>query len=82
MSARGSEVIEVHYFKVLDTITGKWVMQPFKCSEKRILELKGKTVGSTMEIVSCVSLDKDGCYDPKQSRKNTAYGTFPTPDSF
>src|SRR5258705_2050832 len=35
-------MIEVHYFKVLDATTNKWVIQPFKCSEKRILELKGK----------------------------------------
>lgn len=69
---RERKMIEVHYFKVLDTATGEWVMQPFKCAEKRILELKGKIVGSTMEIVARASLDKDGCYHPKQSRENSA----------
>jgi hypothetical protein len=68
MGCQGPKMIEVHYFKVLDTTTDKWVMQPFKCSEKRILELNGQIVGSTMEIVARASLDNDGCYDPKKSR--------------
>ena len=64
------KMIEVHHFKVLDASTGKWVIPPYKCSEQRITELKGKIIDSTMEIVARASLDKDGCYDPKQSRKN------------
>jgi hypothetical protein len=68
MGCLGPEMIEVHYFKILDVATDTWVIQPFKCSEKRILEFKGKIVGSTMEIVARASLDKDECYDPKQSR--------------
>ena len=68
MGCMGPKMIEVHYFKVLDAIAGTWVLQPFKCSEQRILELNGKIVGSTMEIVARASLDKDGCYNPKKSR--------------
>jgi hypothetical protein len=72
MGCLGLEMIEVHYFKVLDTTMNKWVMQPFKCSELRILELKGRIVGSTMEIVARASLDRDGCYRPKQSGNDSA----------
>jgi hypothetical protein len=64
-------MIEVHHFKVMDAATGKWIIPPYKCSEKRILELKGKIVASTMEIVARSSLDKDGCYDPELSRKSS-----------
>ena len=65
-----TKMIEVHHFKILDAATGKWIVPPHKCSEKRILELKGKIVDGTMEIVARASLDKDGCYDPELSRKN------------
>jgi hypothetical protein len=65
-----SKMIEVHHFKILDAATGKWIVPPLKCSEKRILELKGKILDGTMEIVARASLDKDGCYDPELSRKN------------
>jgi hypothetical protein len=65
---RQSKMIEVHHFKVFDDATGKWVIPLYKCSEARILELKGKIIDSTMEIVARASLDKDGCYDPKQTR--------------
>ena len=64
-------MIEVHHFKVLDAASGKWIVPPYKCSEKRILELKGQIVASTMEIVARASLDRDGCYDPKLSRKSS-----------
>jgi hypothetical protein len=66
LAGRGRpEMIEVHHFKVLDAATGKWVIPSYKCSEKRIAELKGDIILSTMQIVARSSLDKDGCYHPK-----------------
>jgi hypothetical protein len=62
-------MIEVHHFKVLDAATGEWVIPPHKCSAETISKLKGEIITGTKEVVARASLDKDGCYDPMQPRK-------------
>jgi hypothetical protein len=69
LSGLRPKMIEVHHYKVLDPASAKWVVPSHKCSEETILKLKGQIIGGTKQVVARSSLDKDGCYDPKQSRK-------------
>jgi hypothetical protein len=64
-------MVEVHHYKVLDTATGNWVVPPLKSTAERIAEMKGEIIAGTMDAVARTSLDKDGCYNPKQSRTSS-----------
>jgi hypothetical protein len=64
------KMIEVHHYKVLDAATGKWIVAPLKCAAEGISKLKGQIIAGTMDVVARSSLDKDGYYDPKTSRKD------------
>ena len=70
LSEHRPRMIEVHHYKVLDPATRKWVVAPLKCSAETIASLNGLIIGGTMEIVAPSSVNKDGCYDPKLSRKD------------
>jgi hypothetical protein len=65
------KMIEIHHYKVLDSVAGKWVVPPMKCSAARIAELKGEIIAGTMDVVARASLDQDGSYDPKQAGKDS-----------
>jgi hypothetical protein len=75
LSGLRPRMIEVHHYRVLDPATGNWVVAPLKCTAQDISRLEGLIIAGTMEIVAHSSLDKDGCYDPKQSRNEPAWGT-------
>ncbi len=62
------EVIEVHHYKVFNPVTKKWVIPPRKCTAERIVAVEGKIIAGTNQSVALVSLDADGCYEPKLSR--------------
>jgi hypothetical protein len=69
LSGLRPKMIEVHHYRVLDPATEQWVVPPLKCTAAAISRLKGLIIAGTMQIVARASLDKEGCYDPKQSRK-------------
>ena len=69
LSGLRPRMIEVHHYKVLDPETGKWVVAPLKCSAESISNSNGLIIACTMEIVGRSCLNRDGCYDPEQSRK-------------
>jgi hypothetical protein len=61
-------MIEIHHYKVLDPMTGGWIIPPLKCTVERIAQVNGKIVEGTMNVVARASLDQDGCCDPGTAR--------------
>jgi len=64
-------MVQVHHYKVPDVNTGDWTVPPLKSTAERIARISGEIIPSTMEMVALSSLDSEGRYDPKKSRKDT-----------
>ena len=60
----GTNMIEVHHFKVRNVNSGTWDIPPSKRTAEDIDKLKGEIIPDTMEMVFRSMLDSEGRFFP------------------